>query len=266
MNIKLWDNPPLYNEGYNNEHNCNCPSMDSYVLDDKNTHSCFIICPGGGYDHRSNHEGGNIAEELNKLGISAFVLNYRVAPYTHPTELADAKRAMRYVRFNADKFNIDPERIGIMGFSAGAHLACIEAEYYDRFELTEVDDIDKINARPNLLCLCYPVLTAGKSISHKGSIDNLLGDKTEYIEDMSCDENIREDMPPVFLWHTFADGSVDCRNSLVMAEKLKENNIPCELHLFPDGKHGTDLAKGIEGTEQWFGLFANWLKRNGFCI
>ncbi len=266
MNIKLWDNIPLYNEAYDNEDNKGCPSLDSYVIDDGQRHSCFIICPGGGYSHRADHEGGNIAQELNKIGISAFVLNYRVAPYVHPVELADAKRAVRYVRFYADKFNIDPDKIGIMGFSAGGHLACIEAEYYDKFELPEGDEIDRISARPNLLGLCYPVITAGKEISHSRSMDCLLGYKGEYIEDMSCEDNIRQNMPPVFLWHTFEDKSVDCRNSLVMAEKLKENNIPFELHLFPDGRHGSDLASEIEGTKQWFALFANWLKRQGFCI
>ncbi len=266
MNIKLWDNVPLYDESFSNEDNLNCPSMDSYIIEDGRIHGCFVICPGGGYSHRADHEGGNIAEELNKIGISAFVLNYRVAPYTHPVELADAKRAVRYARFYADKFNIAPDKIGIMGFSAGGHLACIEAEYYDRFELLPTDDIDRVSARPNLLGLCYPVITAGSDISHKRSMECLLADKTEYIEDMSCEDNIREDMPPVFLWHTFEDKSVDCRNSLVMAAKLKENNIPFELHLFPNGRHGSDLAVNVEGTNQWFSLFANWLKRNGFCI
>lgn len=266
MNIKLWDNIPLYNEDYNNEHNENCPSIDTFFIEDGSRHSCFVICPGGGYSHRADHEGANIAEELNKVGVSAVVLNYRVAPYVHPVELADAKRAVRYVRYYADKFNIDADKIGIMGFSAGGHLACTEAEYYDAFELDVVDEIDKVSAKPNLLGLCYPVITAGKEISHSGSMDYLLGGKEDYMADMSCEDNIREDMPPVFLWHTFADASVDCRNSLVMASKLKENNIPCELHLFPNGRHGSDLAIGIEGTEQWFALFINWLKRNNFCI
>lgn len=266
MNIKLWDNIPLYDESYNSEDNANCPSIDTFFIEDGNIHSCFVVCPGGGYSHRADHEGANIAEELNKIGISAVVLNYRVAPYTHPVELADAKRAVRYIRYYADKFNIDPNKIGIMGFSAGGHLACIEAEYYDKFELDAVDEIDKISARPDLLALCYSVITAGKDISHVRSANNLLGDKTEYIEDMSCEDNIREDMPPVFLWHTFEDMSVDCRNSLVMAAKLKEAGIACELHLFPDGRHGSDLATDIEGTNQWFALFENWLKRQGFCI
>lgn len=266
MNIKLWENIPLYNESYTNAHNEGCPTMDSYVIEDGKVHSCFVICPGGGYSHRSDHESGNVAEELNRAGISAFVLNYRVAPYTHPVELADAKRAVRYVRYYAAKFNIDPDKIGIMGFSAGGHLACIEAEYYDKYELERTDEIDSVSAKPNLVCLCYPVITAGKGISHNRSMECLLGGKTEFIEDMSCEDNIRGDMSPVFLWHTFEDKSVDCRNSLVMATKLKENGIPCEMHLFPDGRHGSDLAKGIEGTEQWFSLFVNWLKRNGFCI
>ncbi len=266
MKINLWDIPPMYNKDFDNEENVGCPSMDSYIINDGNKHSCFIICPGGGYSHRADHEGGNIAEELNKIGISAFVLNYRVAPYHHPVELMDAKRALRYVRYHADKFNIDPDRIGIMGFSAGGHLACIEAEYYDSFEQEPVDEIDRVSAKPDLLVLCYSVITAGSEISHSRSIDCLLGEDKSLITAMSCEQNVRGDMPPVFIWHTFADASVDCRNSLVMAASLKEKNIPCELHLFPEGKHGSDLAADIEGTSQWFSLFVNWLKRNDFCI
>jgi dipeptidyl aminopeptidase/acylaminoacyl peptidase len=117
-----------------------------------------------------------------------------------------------------------------------------------------------------LLCLCYPVISSNEAIAHKGSFSNLLGENADYAEDMSCELNIREDMPPVFIWHTFEDRSVDCRNSLVMAQQLKAKDIPFELHLFPDGKHGSDLAVDIEGTCQWFSLFANWLKRNRFCI
>jgi acetyl esterase/lipase len=174
---------------------------------------------------------------------------------------------MRYVRYNAKKFGIDPDRVGIMGFSAGAHLACTVAEHYDNFEC-KVDEIDEQSARPDLLCLCYPVITMGKAISHNGSCENLLGDREdgleECIEDLSCEDNIRADMPPVFILHTFEDSSVDCRNSLVMASRLKERNIKCELHLFPDGRHGIDLARDVEGTKEWFGLFANWLKRCDF--
>lgn len=265
-NVKLWELPPMYDENLNTEDNANCPTLDVYAIDDGKIHSCFIICPGGGYSHRADHEGGNIAEALNKEGISAFVLNYRVAPYHHPVELTDAKRAVRYVRYYADKYNIDPDKIGIMGFSAGGHLACSEAEYYDKFESEHKDEIDKVNARPDLLGLCYPVITAGKDISHNRSMDCLLGDDKELMGAMSCEDNVRDDMPPVFLWHTFADASVDCRNSLAMAAALKEKGIPCELHLFPDGRHGSDLASDIEGTKQWFSLFINWLKRNDFCI
>lgn len=267
MNIKLWDKDiPLYESKKTNEHNENCPTMDSYIINDGKVHSCMIICPGGGYDHRAQHEGEPVALRLNEIGINAFVLNYRVAPYTFPVPLADAKRAVRYVRYHADKFNTDPNKIGIMGFSAGGHLACIEAEYYDKFELDAVDEIDKVSARPNLLGLCYPVITAGKEISHHGSVEHLLGNKDEYTEDMSCEENLREDMPPVFMWHAFNDGSVDCRNSLVMFANLKIKGIVSELHIFPDGKHGKGLADDYEGTNQWFSLYANWLKRNDFCI
>lgn len=265
-NVKLWDTPPLNDRTIMNEENEECPSIDTYFIENGRKHGCMIIFPGGGYSHRADHEGGNIAQALNERGISAVVVNYRVSPYNHPVEINDAKRAIRYVRFYGDKYNIDKNKIGIMGFSAGAHLACIATEYYDDFELPTGDEIDKISARPDVLGLCYPVITAGERISHNRSIECLLGEKTDFLEKMSCEKNIRSDMPPVFLWHTFADASVDCRNSLVMASALKERNIPCELHLFPEGKHGSDLASDIEGTNQWFSLYINWLKRQGFCI
>lgn len=264
--IKLWENEiPYYNENFQNEHNEGTATIDAYVVDDGKKHSAVVICPGGGYNHRAKHEGEGIANWLNALGISAFVVNYRVSPYTHPVELIDAKRAIRYVRFNADKFNIYEDKIGIMGFSAGAHLAGCVAEHYDEFDsgLTN-DEIDKVNARPNMLCLCYPVVTLCESYGHKGSREFLLEDNTELILNLSLEKNVREDMPPTFIWHTFEDKSVPVINSLEMGKALKDKNIPFELHIFPEGKHGLGLAEDIDGANQWPEMFVNWLARIDF--
>jgi acetyl esterase/lipase len=260
--IKLWDNSPKdYIGEYDTGVNAGYPYMDEFVIKDGKAHPCFLILPGGGYDHMSNHEGANVASELNKQGISCFVLYYRLAPYKHPVYLYDVKRAMRYIRYNADKYNIIPDKIGIMGFSAGAHLACLCAENFDRFEYDSEDDIDKVSARPDLLCMSYPVVTITKDVQHARSGDNMCGDDTNLREQLSAELNVRDDMPPVFLWHTFEDKSVDCRNSLEMAAALKAAGVKFELHIFPDGKHGLDFAADVEGTNQWYGLFLNWLKR-----
>lgn len=265
--VNVWNGTPIgYKKEYDNEHNLDRPALEEFAIQDGKIHSCFLIFPGGGYDHMSDHEGANVAEELNKKGISAFVFYYRVAPYAHPTYIYDVKRAIRYIRYNAEKYNIDPEKIGVMGFSAGGHLASVLAEHYDHYEYDAIDDIDSVSAKPNALGMCYPVVSITKPISHKRSSDNISGGDENVRQVLSAELSVRDDMPPTFIWHTFEDKSVDCRNSLEMAMALKEKECPFELHIFPKGKHGLDLAKGVEGTEQWFDLYVDWLKRIGFII
>lgn len=265
--INIWNGTPLgYKKEYENQHNKNKPELEEFVINDGKKHSCFLILPGGGYDHLSDHEGANVALRLNEKGISAFVLYYRVAPYAHPTYINDAKRAIRYIRYNAEKYNIDENKIGVMGFSAGGHLASVLAEHYDHYEYERTDDIDDVSAKPDALGMCYPVVTIAKEITHLRTRDNISGGDSKLLNELSSELSVRADMPPVFIWHTFEDKSVDCRNSLEMASALKKKECPFELHIFPDGKHGLDLAEGIEGTEQWFSLYLNWLKRIGFII
>lgn len=258
----IWNGTPLgYNAEFENEHNINKPELEEFIINDGKKHNCFLILPGGGYDHLSNHEGANVAKKLNEKGISAFVLYYRVAPYTHPIYLWDAKRAMRYIRYNAEKYNIFENKIGIMGFSAGGHLASITVENYDKFEYDKIDEIDNVSAKPDMLCMSYPVVSVTKEIAHSRSGVNLCGDDKKTLNSLSAELNVREDMPPTFIWHTFEDKSVDCRNSLEMAMAMKKMERPFELHIFPKGKHGLDLAEGIEGTCQWFELFCNFVER-----
>ena len=266
--INVWNTTPIgYNKEFDNVHNIGMPQMEEFAIKDGKKHSCFLIFPGGGYDHMSDHEGANVARELNKYGISAFVFYYRVAPYAHPTYIYDAKRAMRYVRYNADKYNIYSDKIGVMGFSAGGHLASVLAEHYDHYEYDAIDDIDSVSAMPNALGMCYPVVSiTNDEISHKRSGDNISGGDEKVRKALSSELSVRRDMPPIFIWHTFEDKSVDCRNSLEMAKSLKEKNCSFELHIFPEGKHGLDLAKNVDGTNQWFELYINWLKRIGFII
>lgn len=263
--IKLWDgNIPYYNSEFNNEENFNTSTITPYLINDNQKHSCIIVIPGGGYNHRSEKEGKQISEWLNCIGINSFVLNYRVAPYKHPVEITDAKRAIRYIRFYCDKFNIKSDKIGVMGFSSGGHLACNISEHFDEFDFNIYDEIDNINARPDICILCYPVITLIKEFMHSASRKLLVGDDEKLALKLSCEENVNKNTPPMFIWHTFEDGSVDVLNSIEMGKALSKNNIPFELHIFPDGKHGLNFAKDIEGTKQWSYLCKNWLERMMF--
>ncbi len=230
-----------------------------FLINDNKIHPAFIICPGGGYNHLSNHEGDNVAERLNKYGISCFVITY---DFMFPGSLRDIKRAVRLVRRKAEEYKIDPHRVGVMGFSAGGHLAGLCAEHFDAFEEEEAENKD-ISARPDICCLCYPVVTLSKPYGHFGSRITLNG-RDDLAETLSLEVSVRPDMPPVFLWHTFEDKSVPVENSLEMAKALKKKEVDCELHVFPQGRHGSDLAENIPGTCAWVSLFINFLERHNF--
>ncbi|MBQ7266651.1 MAG: alpha/beta hydrolase [Firmicutes bacterium] len=266
-NIDFWEGEAYgFEEKYNKDNNKDLPRLDSFLVEDGKKHSCMLILPGGGFDHLADHEGENIAEELNKAGISAFVLYYRVAPYTYPLNFLDAKRAFVHIKENAEKYHID--KLGVMGFSAGAFLSLALTEKYDMTFNTGNGSLDNTGYRPDVLGLCYPVISfEDESIWHKGSCENFFGAEKATKENrlsFSGELNVRDDMPPTFLWSTFEDKSVNCHNALFMASALKKKNIPFELHIFPDGRHGIDLATNVEGTNQWFDLYVNWLKRQGF--
>ena len=259
--VELWEKDiPFYNKDYINEHNENCPTLDCYLVGDDTVRPAILIIPGGGYDHRAEHEGSVIANEFVGNGYNAFVLNYRVYPYAHPVMLNDAQRAMRYIRSNAAALGTDPEKIAAMGFSAGGSLAGILSENYDKYDYPHTDASDEVSARPNALILCYSVSNLVDEYRHEGSSEKLTGGDAELKKLLSLDLNVRNDMPPVFMWHTYEDKSVNCINSLKLAMALKQNEIPVELHLFPTGRHGLGLATGTYGTDQWFWLLLKWLK------
>ncbi|MCL2518551.1 MAG: prolyl oligopeptidase family serine peptidase [Oscillospiraceae bacterium] len=268
--IKLWETATPY---YNAEYSQPEPTLTPYLLPKPIPHGCVIVCPGGGYAGRAPHEGEPIAKMLNAGGFSAFVLNYRFAPYKDPVMLTDVKRAVKLVRYNAAKWNIDPEKIGVLGFSAGGHLAMTAIEHFDYGcengdENAEKvgDEIDKVSSRPNAGILCYAVISFIDPTTHQGTLHNLLGENPA--EDMkikySGELNVREDSPPVFLWHTAEDGPVPVANSLNMALALQRENIPFELHIFPYGVHGLGLSPNDAHVAQWAPLLVNWLKLNGF--
>lgn len=269
-NIKLWEkNTPFYDPSFGQPETEMTPYIVPETLDEngnvKKT-GCVIIAPGGGYTHTEPREGGPIAKMLNEVGISAFVLHYRFEPYDCNAIVADIKRAVRWVRYHADKYNIAPDKIATLGFSAGGHLSALAATLFDS-GLEEGDEIDRMSCRPDAAAFCYAVLTMnldyGDDISrrvfigdveHGGEIERLY---SPYL-------NARDDMPPVFMWHTSADPIVPVENPLRMAKELSAKKIPFELHVFPEGAHGLDLAKDIPGTCQWPTLAQNWFKRQGF--
>lgn len=261
MEYKLWENgTPYFDETFGQQE----PTLTPYLLENGKVNSVVIVLPGGGYGGRAAHEGEPIAKMLNAGGVSSFVLNYRVAPYRHPVMLGDALRAIRYVRFHADKFSIDPQKIGILGFSAGGHLTTTAIEHFDK-GLSEGDEIDKVSSRPDAGVLCYAVISLGE-YTHLGSKYNLLGNPPDeaLAEKLSGEKSVPDDCPPVFLWHTAEDQAVPVQNSLQMAMALKAKNIPFELHVFPYGHHGLGLAEGNETVKQWSPLLVNWLHLNGF--
>lgn len=226
-----------------------------------------IVAPGGGYGAlASNHEGRQVANLLNAAGVMAFVLKYRLGPrYRHPIELGDAQRAVRLVRARAPEFGIAPDRIGLMGFSAGGHLAATAGTHFDAGKADATDPIERAGSRPDFLILAYPVVSFDPAITHSGSVRNLLGDNPDpkLIEDLSNDLRVTKDTPPTFLFHTNADTGVVAENSVRFYLALRRAKVPAELHIFENGPHGVGLALGDPALAAWSTLLTNWLRGRG---
>ena len=260
--ISLWNDDcvPLYDETIEEQHR---PNVISYVVE--NSKSCVIICPGGGYAHKAYHEGEPIALWLNSIGVSAFVLDYRVSPYRFPCPQLDAKRAIRYARHNAKKYGYDADKIGILGFSAGGHLAASCGTMLDDLGYQKQDDIDEESARPDFMILCYPVISFVE-YGHVGSALQLLGDSATEEEKSRCSiENcVTEETCPAFIWHTSSDMTVLVENSLRFATELSRNKIPFEIHTFFEGAHGLGLAQDYENIGLWTKLCEKWMKKSNY--
>lgn len=214
-----------------------------------------IICPGGGYGALAmNHEGRQVANWFNALGVTAFVLKYRLGPrYHHPIELGDAQQAIRLVRARAKEFGLSPDRIGIMGFSAGGHLASTAATHFDA------------ETRPDFLILCYPVIFFSGPYAHKGSVRNLLGDNPnpKLLDELSNDRHVSSQTPPTFIFHTSADTGVPAENSVAFYLALHKAGVPAEIHIFEKGPHGVGLDLKDPALGEWPTLLANWLRGRG---
>jgi acetyl esterase/lipase len=222
-----------------------------------------------------DHEGKQVAEWLNQLGIAAFVLKYRLGPrYHHPAMLQDANRAIRTVRARASEWGLDPKRIAILGFSAGGHLASTAGTHFDAGQADAEDPIERVSSRPDRMILVYPVIALATPYGHSGSLKNLLGDKPsqELIESLSNERQVTKETPPTFLAHTNADAGVPAENSLLFTLALRKAHVPVELHLFERGPHGLGLGGGTPNFrvppepsfQVWPKLCETWLKNQGF--
>lgn len=260
--MKLWEEDI---PGYESVEEKFAPYMKPYLLENDSPRGAVLVLPGGGYGGRADHEGDPVAMWLNSIGLSAFVVHYRVAPYRYPHPLLDAQRAIRLVRHHAEEWNIDPDRIGILGFSAGGHLAATASTYFDEGNPESADAVERHSSRPNASILCYPVISF-KDHYHEGSMFNLLGEEPseDKRQALSLERAVKPETPPAFLWHTADDGAVPVENSLMYARALSEQRIPFELHVFPEGRHGLGLAEADVSVAQWTGLCEGWLRKIGF--
>ena len=250
------------------------PSLTVYAADPKKAMgTSVVICPGGGYDHLAfEKEGTQVAKWFNTQGVAAFVLKYRVSPYRHPIEMNDAKRAMRHVRANAKRYKIDPERIGIVGFSAGGHLASTVATHYDSGEPGAADTVDRQGCRPYFQVLVYPVITMEGPYAHGGSRQNLLG-ATPIAEDtwnLSNEKQVTAKTPAAFLVHAKDDPGVYLENSIFYYDSLLSHGVPAQTKFYDHGPHGFGLADGVAGApdlpdiKTWPSFCAIWMTDRGF--
>lgn len=261
---ELWENGiPYYEEGKF------APSLTPFIC--KDARAAVIVCPGGAYEFRAEHEGDEIAQWLNSIGVSAFVLNYRIAPeYHNPVQLSDVQRAVRHVRYYAEEYGIEKNKIAVMGFSAGGHLAGSVSVHYDLKVYEPTDDIDNVSARPDASILCYPVIDMFE-YRHDGSRRNLIGENPLHADKelMSLYAHVTRDTPQAFIWHTSSDAAVPVENSLMYADALSKVKVPFEMHIYPIGCHGLGLAdkpeRDVPHVAQWANSCKEWLKLIGFA-
>jgi len=246
------------------------PTITAYLPDaGTTTGAALVICPGGGYGALADHEGRGYALWLNQHGVAGFVLKYRLGSqgYRHPSMLLDAARGVRWVRAHAADFKIDAHKLGIMGSSAGGHLASTLLTHFDGGDTNSTDVVERQSSRPDLGILCYPVITMGE-LTHHGSRENLLGPNPspEDVKLLSNELQVMPQTPPCFLWTTFEDEGVPMENTMMFAEALRKNHVPFDLHVYQKGGHGMGLGDKppFAHTHPWAADCLVWLKVQGF--
>lgn len=259
MELKLWnDTVPYEKEG------ASLPNrMTTYLLETDKPLPCVVVFPGGGYRNHASNEGAPFAEYFNSQGLHAVVVEYRVTPNYHPAPLADAQRAIRLVRHHAKEWNVDPDKIVVCGSSAGGHLSACALVYPETYPEAPTDEIDTLDCRPNGAVLCYAVTDVGTEIGHVASGYRLLGEDRYFKNGhtMSLSQYVTDKTPPVFLFHTSDDRTVNVRNSLTFASALRDHNVPFEMHIFPHGEHGVGICEKNPVIHQWARMAADWIKR-----
>jgi acetyl esterase/lipase len=246
------------------------PWVDVYLPEKaKANGAAFVVCPGGGYGGlAADHEGIQPAKFFNSLGVTAFVLHYRLGTsgYHFPIELQDVQRAIRLVRSGAAKYGIDPQRIGVMGFSAGGHLSSMAATVFEEGDPKAKDPIDRVSSRPDVAVPCYPVISMIDDFGHKGSRKNLLGpnDNDELAKQVSTNLRVTPRTPPCFIFQTDEDTVVPAENAVQFYLALRKNQVPAELHIYRPGPHGVGLMQGDPVLGTWPQHLAAWLRNQAF--
>jgi acetyl esterase/lipase len=238
--------------------------------------AAVVILPGGGYHgHAMDHEGHQFAAWFRSLGVTSAICTYRLRGkgnsgkgYGHPVPMQDAQRALQSLRARAKELNIDPDRIGVIGFSAGGHLCSTVSTHFAKADASAEDSIARVTSRPDFAILCYPVIAFNQSHTHKGSQRNLLGENPDphLIEQLSNERQVTKETPPTFLFHTVVDKAVPVENSIQYFRACQRHGVPVEMHLFQQGRHGLGLAKDQPGAAQWPKLCEEWLRRMGVVV
>ena len=244
------------------------PHLEIFNAAPLGPHPAVIVCPGGGYTHLAyDKEGTRIAEWLNLRGISAFVLTYRLAPrYRYPAPILDGYRAVRWVRSHAQQYAVDPDRIGMWGFSAGGHLVGMVGTHFDAGNPQSTDPVERASDRPNFVISSYGGLSLQPGVAKPGAMGSLLGQNPapELIDELSPDKHITAHTPPFFLYATTSDQAVPPLSSMAFYTALVRAGVSAEIHIFAQGPHGTALAQSYPALSAWTGLLENWLRLNGW--
>ncbi|MFN3191301.1 MAG: alpha/beta hydrolase [Aureliella sp.] len=270
INLPLWaDEVPMAKGDAEKD----IPDLIAYLPDIKSSQSrgAIVILPGGGYGGLAiGHEGHEIARWANEMGMAGIIVRYRHRGrgYGHPTPMLDAQRAIRLVRSHAADWGIDSSKVGVMGFSAGGHLATTTLTKFDSGKPGSADPVERQSSRPDFGIVCYAVVAMGESFTHAGSQRNLLGREAspELVRLMSNEKQVSSETPPCFVWHTAEDVVVPAENSLRFYSALVQKKVPAELHIFAKGRHGIGLGADVDGASEWPKLCESWLVRNGFAV
>jgi acetyl esterase/lipase len=249
------------------------PQLFLTLVESDQPTAAIVILPGGGYGgHAIDHEGHQFAQWFASLGVSSAICNYRLRGkgnsgkgYGHPYPMIDAQRAIQTLRAKADDWNIDPSRVGVVGFSAGGHLCSTVSTHFAEIDKSSSDPIASVSSRPDFAILAYPVIGFDKPYTHRGSQRNLLGENPDpkLVKLLSNEEQVSKETPPTFLFHTVEDRGVPVENSIEYFKACRKHGVSVEMHLFPKGRHGLGLAKSVPGASQWPSLCEQWLRGLG---